>query len=228
MAKFTARYEIVATKSIVASELARMQKACFDEEILQCYKDNNEEQLYWEQFDCLKNKVKGYRTFNKIISLGHSDVKSFAKKLTEKLTQLFNTIGATHLIIISDLKNDFFGNRDNKFKPLKQAYNKLEKIVGDKTFKEAFSVDIDDLKDFIEIIFWITRCDPSVPGLYLFDDGEQIQIRLCKYGNIHLIQYKKVVLTEGKLKDLGWTILKKKCFDNFTSTGRIEGRQLKV
>lgn len=106
------------------------------------------------------------------------------------------------------MKHDFFGNRDNNFKPLKDAYNKLEKIVGDKTFKEAFEIDIKSLSDFIEILFWTIRCDPSIAEyIFLFDRDEQIRFHLCKYGNLHITEYNKEQLTEDKLKELGLTII---------------------
>lgn len=229
MTKFTPRNEIFRTKSIISSELAKMQKEFYDEEMLQYYKDDNEEYLYWEQFDCLKNEEIEYSTFNKIIGLNHSDIDTFVNKLTAKLTELFKSINTNDFIIISHLKLDFFGNRDNKFKPLKNAYIKLEKIVGNTTFKEAFEIDIKNLTDFLEILFWITRCDPSVAEyIFLFDKDEQIQISLCKYGNLHLTEYKNEQLTDDKLKELGWTIIDGQEFDNFTSDGKIKGRQIKV
>ena len=192
MTTLTTRNEIVNTKRIISSELTKIQKVFYDEEILKYYKDDNEEHLYWEKFDCIKNEVKDYSTFNKIIGLDHSDIDTFTNKLTGKLSELFKKINATDFIIISHLKLDFFGNRDNNFKPLKNAYSKLEKIVGDKTFKEAFEIDINSLQDFIEILFWTARCDPSVAEyIFLFDADEQIQFHLCKYGNLHFISYKK-------------------------------------
>ncbi len=206
-----------------------MQKAFYDEEMLQYYKDDNEEHLYWEKFDCIKNQEIDYSTFNKIISLDHSEIDTFTRKLTEKLKELFQTINATDFIIISHLKLDFFGNRDNKFKPLKNAYKKLEKIVGDKTFKEAFEINIDNLSDFIEILFWTTRCDPSVAEyIFVFDKNEQIQFHLCKYGNLHLTEYNKEHLTQEKLKELCWTIIEGQEFDNFTESGKSEGRKIKL
>lgn len=229
MTKFTPRNEIFRTKSIISSELAKMQKEFYDEEMLQYYKDDNEEYLYWEQFDCLKNEEIEYSTFNKIIGLNHSDIDTFVNKLTAKLTELFKSINTNDFIIISHLKLDFFGNRDNKFKPLKNAYIKLEKIVGNTTFKEAFEIDIKNLTDFLEILFWITRCDPCVAEyIFLFDKDEQIQISLCKYGNLHLTEYKNEQLTDDKLKELGWKIIDGQEFDNFTSDGKIKGRQIKV
>src|SRR5262245_44353897 len=129
MTTLTTRNEIVKAKRIIGSELTKMQKGFYDEEMLQYYKDDNEEHLYWEKFDCLKNEVRDYPTFNKIIGLDHSNINTFTNKLTEKLTELFKTINATEFIIISHLKLDFFGNRENKFKPLVNSYKLLEKIV---------------------------------------------------------------------------------------------------
>jgi len=229
MTTLTTRNEIVKTKRIISSELTKMQKVFYDEEILQYYKDDNEEHLYWEQFDCLKNEEIDYSTFNKIIGLNHTDIDTFVNKLTAKLTELFQIVNALDFIIISHLKLDFFGNRDNKFKPLKNAYKKLEKIVGNTTFKEAFEIDINNLSDFVEILFWTTRCDPSVAEyIFLFDKDEQIQFHLCKYGNLHLTEYNKEQLTQDKLKELGWAIIEGQEFDNFTESRKIEGRKIKL
>lgn len=229
MTTLTTRSEIVNTKGIISSELTKMQKAFYNAEMLQYYKDDNEEHLYWEQFDCIKNEETDYSTFNKIIGIDHSDIDTFTNKLTDKLRELFRSINTIEFIIISHLKLDFFGNRDNNFKPLKEAYKKLEKIVGDKTFNEAFEIDIYSLPEFIEILFWITRCDPSVAEyIFLFAKDEQIQFHLCKYGNLHLTEYNNERLTEDKLKELGWTIIEGQEFDNFTESGVIKGRKIKL
>ena len=105
----------------------------------------------------------------------------------------------------------------------------LEKIVGDKTFKEAFEININSLPEFIEILFWTTRCDPSVAEyIFLFDKDEQIQLHLCKYGNLHLTEYNIEQLNEDKLEELGWTIIEGKEFDNFTESEKIKGRKIKL
>ena len=229
MTTLTTRKEIVQKKRIIGSELTKMQKAFFDEKMLQYYKNDNEEHLYWDKFDCIKNEVRDYPIFNKIIGLGYSDIDNFTNKLTEKLTELLQSINATDFIIISHLKLDFFGNRGNNFKPLKEAYKRLEKIVDNNTFKEAFEIDIDNLPDFLEVLFWTTRCDPSVAEfIFLFDKNEQFQIHLCKYGNIHLAEYNYEQLTEDKLSKLGWKIIDGKEFDNFTTDGKIKGRQINL
>lgn len=229
MTTLTTRKEIVKTKRIICSELTKMQKAFYNEETLQSYKDGNEEHFYWEKFDCFNDEEIDYTAFNKIIRLDHFDIETFTRRLTGELINLFQSMKMTDLVIISHLKLDFFGNRDNKFKPLKDAYEKLEKIVGDNTFKEAFITDIESLPDFVEILFWTTRCDPSVSEyIFIFDKDEKIQINLCKYGNIHLTEFGKEQLTKDKLEGLGWIIIEGQEFDNFSDDERIKGRQVKV
>jgi hypothetical protein len=229
MTTLTTRKEILETKKLIGSTITRMQIIFFDETDLQFYKDDNEEHLYMERFDHLSNEIIEYKTYNKLISLNHFNIDTFCVKLTEKLIELFKTINSTEFFIISHLKLDFFGNRDNKFKPLKKAYKNFEKIVGDKTYKEAFSFNIDSLADFIEILFWITRCDASGPEyIFLFDKGEKIQIHLCKYGNIHLTEFNQENLTTKKLKELGWTIIEGEEYDNFSDDGKIQGKRIKI
>lgn len=229
MTTLTTRNKIVETKKIIGSELTKMQKAFYDEDMLQYYKDDNEEHLYLEGFDFLNKEVFEYETHNKIIGLNHSDINTFTTELTKNLSELFHKIGATEFYIISHLKLDFFGNRDNKFKPLVSSYKKLEKIVGQSTYKEAFKFDLNNLSDFIEILFWITRCDMSVAEyIFLFDKNEKIQIHLCKYGNIHLTEFGEEELMDKVLTSLGWTIIDGQEFDKFIEDGKIKGRQLKI
>jgi hypothetical protein len=223
------RNGIVTTKKIIGAALAKMQQAFYDEETLQLYKNRNEENLYLEQFDCLKNDIISYTTFNKIIGLNHYDIDTFTQTVRNKLTELFEILHATHFIIIAHLRLDFFANSNNEFEPLMNAYQKLENIVGGSAYKEAFEIDMSSLPEFIEIMFWITRCNAGAPEyIFLFDEEEQIQINICKYGNVHLTEYNKEQITESKLKALGWTIIQEREFDNFSDDGKITGRKIKV
>ena len=229
MTTLTSRNEIVKKNKIIGSELTKIQRAFYDEDILQYYKDDNEEHFYWEQFDFYDGGIINYETYNKIIGLKHSDIKTFTDELTKKLVELFHKVCATEFYLITHLKLDFFGNRENKFNPLVNSYEKLEKIIGQKTYKEAFKFSINSLPDFIEILFWITRSDPSVPEfIFLFDQNERFQINLCKYGNIHVTEFKEEKLTNEILTSLGWNIIEGEEFDNFTEDGKIKGRKLKI
>lgn len=228
MITLSTRKEIVKSKKFISSELTKLQKAIYDDEIFEDDKEDNEEHIYLEMYDVMHDEVLKYRTYNTIIGLNHSNINTFTTTLSIKLTELFNAINASEFILISHLKMDFFGNRKNKFKPLMNAYQALEKITGQKTYEETFIFDLESMPNIIQIIFWITRCDASVPEyIFMFDQDEKIQISLCKYGNIHLTQFDTEVLTTKKLTDLGWTIIEDE-LDNFSQAGAIEGRQLKM
>jgi hypothetical protein len=229
MTKLLTRKEIIETKKIISSELAKMQRLIYDEETLQYYKEENEEQEYWDQFDCFEKEAFEYPSQHKIIGLSHSNIDTFTDQLSGKLKELFQLLNIKDFIILAHLKLDFFGNRKNKYKPLVKAYEKLEKIVGQKTYKEGFMIEVEDLPAFVEILFWITRCDPSVPEyIFLFDKNEKIQMNLCRYGNIHLSQFDKEWLSNDKLTSLGWSIIDEQECDNFSSEGKIEGREIKL
>lgn len=229
MTTLTTRKSIIEEKKVIGSVLTKIQKTFFDEADLQFYKDDNEEHLYWELFDCINNKIINYNTHTKIFGLKHPDIDTFVTKLTEKLTELFQKFNLTDFIVLSHLKINFFGNRDNNFKPLKDAYSKLEKIIKGKAYKEAIVFDISELANIIEILFWTARCDPSTAEyIFLFDTEERVQIHLCKYGNIHLTELKNEQITNKLLTSLGWTIIDGQEFDNFVLEGKIEGRKLKV
>jgi hypothetical protein len=223
------REEIIASKPTIASELAKIQKADYDEDVLEHYKETNEGHLYSEQYDFIDHEIALYNSHYKVIGLEHSDIKTFTASLTSKLTELFTAINASQFFIIAYTKRDFFGNRENKYRPLVKAYKMLEQIVGGNTYKEAFSLDLKSLPEFVEILFWITRCDPSIPEyIYLFDSNEKVKLSLCKYGNIHLTEFGEETLTNEKLTSLGWRIIEGEEYDNFSKNGRIKGRRIKV
>ncbi len=229
MITLISRKEIIHTKPIIASEIIKLQNAFYDEQTLMYYQESDEAEWYLEQFDCVNEKTSHYITFNKVISLGYSDIKTYTNALTAKLIELFNYLKTQELVVISHLKLDFFGNRGNSYPPLRQAYKKLEKIVDKTTYKEALIIDVSNLGSFVEILFWITRCDPSVAEyIFLFDKQERFQFYLCKYGNIHLTEFNKEELTNEKLENLGWLVIDGEEFDNFTDEEDITGRQMIV
>lgn len=229
MTNLIKRNQVLLTKSVIASELAKIQRAFFDDEMLELYESSNEGNLYWEMFDQYNGVEIEYPTFNKTIGIEHHDIETFTDELSAKLVALFKSINTSEFYIIAHLKLDFFGNRENQYEPLCAAYEKLEKIVGAKTYNEAFEVNLQSLSDFIEILFWTSRCDPSVAEyIFLFDIHEQFQMSLCKYGNLHLTEFHAERLTASKLKELGWKIIEGQEFDKFSHTGSIEGRSLKM
>ncbi len=127
------------------------------------------------------------------------------------------------------MKLDLFRNRKNRYKPLVGSYKKLEKFVGNKQYFEAILFDLDSLAEFVDIIFWITRCDPSAAEyMFIFDADEKFQFTICKYGHIHLTEFKSETLTIENLTTHGWYIHSGQEVDSFSEGSKIAGRQLIV
>lgn len=229
MTKLISRKKIGKTKKVIASELTKMQNVFFDEDVLQSYIDNKEEYLYWEMFDFVNGPTIDKKIYNKIIGLNHTNIQTFTDKLSIKLLEILNYIGSVELVIISHIKLDFFGNTDTGFAPLANSYEKFEKKVGNSSYKEAFQVPLSDLADFIEILFWMIRCDPSIAEyIFIFDRDEKIKFFVCKYGNIHLTELGNEQLTKEVLNSLSWEIIEGQEFDNFTEDGKINGREIRI
>lgn len=223
------RKEIFLSKPIIGSEITKLQKAFFDEELLQEYKDDGEELLYWNMFDCVNDPTSAYEIHHTIIGLDHTDINSYTTVLSNKLKELFQAIHADEVYILSHLKLDLFGNRDNQFRPLAKAYEKLEDITGQTSYKEAFLINISQLREFIDVLFWLTRCDPCVPEyILLFDKNEKVELFICKYGNIHLTEIGNHQLINERLTALGWQVIEGQEFDRFSDDGAIEGRQIRI
>ncbi len=223
------RKQIVQSKKIIGSEITKLQKAFFDEELLQEYKEEGEEQLYWNMFDCVTDATTEYETQQTIIGLDHTVINTYTSVLSRKLRELFQSINATEFYVLSHLKLDLFGNRENNFAALANAYKKLERLTGQTSYNEAFQLHINDLDMLIDCLFWIIRCDPSVPEyIFLFDKNEKLGLFLCKYGNIHLTEIGNAQLTKEQLTAMGWQVIEGQEYDRFSDDGAIEGRQIKI
>lgn len=223
------RKEIFKHKKTIASEIRLIQQAVFDEDILDFYETEIEKNDYLENFDALDLEINKVNNFSKLIELDYFEITTYTKNLSEKLIELFNYLNATNFYIISHLKTDFFGNFKNKYKPLVKAYQKLEAIVGKVTYKEAFEINISSLVEFLEILFWTSRCDPSTAEyVFIFDKEERFQFHLCQYGNIHLTEYDKEILSKELIENSGLKLIEEDEYDKFGTNGKIEGRKLEL
>jgi hypothetical protein len=61
-------------------------------------------------YDFVKHWMIKHENHYKILCLNHSNIRTFTKKLAQKLDELFSVIGASEFYVITFLKCDFFGN----------------------------------------------------------------------------------------------------------------------
>lgn len=223
------RKQIIQSKKIIGSEITKLQRVFFDEELLQDYKADGKEKLYWNMFDCVNDATADSETDHKIIGLDHININTYTIELSNKLKELFRSVNATEFYVLSHLKLDLFGNRENDYEPLVEAYKKLEELTGQTSYNEAFHLHINDIDQLIDCLFWIIRCDPSVPEyIFLFDKNEKLELFICKYGNVHVTEIGDQQLSNERLTTLGWQVIEGPEYDRFSDDGAIEGRRINL
>ena len=79
---------------------------------------------------------------------------------------------------------------------------------------EALIVNNIDIKDIIEIVFLLGRCDPEMDNILLFDKMERYYFNICKHGNIHFAEINGNNIAKEKMTDIGFKIIEK-CYDDF-------------
>ena len=99
--KLIERKEIFKNYKNILSLIKDFQKAFFDQE----YDNIND-----GEFDAIKLETKKVHNNSFVLGFNHSEINTFPKELSNKLTALFEFLNVNQLILISHLKLDFFGN----------------------------------------------------------------------------------------------------------------------
>lgn len=212
----------------IAEEISGIQRAFYHDD-LSMYENEAEKIEYLELFDAKDIKIDKTKKFYKVLALDYSDLNTFTKVLSDNLISLLTELDIQNLIIISHYKINFFGNLEIKHKPLKKAYEELNKIIGSFEYKEALKIDLLDFPCLINIAFWIERIDTSGPEyLFFYDEKNRFAFYLCKYGKVHTIEFESEILNKEILKKHNWKEIDDRCYDSFSDSGKIEGRTIKI
>lgn len=138
------------------------------------------------------NNYKEQYVSSKILHLNINDISCYTDILGEKLISLLKSINAESVAIILNTKCDWFIQKNN-YKPVRKALKELREIVGKKNYYGAFDVDLKYLKQMIEILFWLVRCNASLPYIHLICEKQKVSFMICKYGNLHIGIYSKEI-----------------------------------
>ncbi|MEJ2905181.1 hypothetical protein WAE58_22235 [Pedobacter panaciterrae] len=223
MIELITRKLVFDTYKIITSKIVEIQKSMLDDDPL--FEDGDDGKWYMEMHDAIDIPPHDIRSYYSIISFDHTDITTFTIALSEKLTSLLIKLNVSDLIVISDLKLSFVGNSDNKYPPFQKATQKFNAITKDLEYDEAFKISLIDLPTFIEIIFWIERCDARAPEfIYFCDADEKIAFYLCKSGSIHIIEYANKILSDDLIESLEMHLINGYCEEKFSSSSKIEGR----
>ncbi|NER12866.1 hypothetical protein GWK08_05405 [Leptobacterium flavescens] len=78
--------------------------------------------------------------------------------------------------------------QENDHKAVQKALNYLKKRI-DATFNGGFELKGKELIEFIPHLFWLIRCNASLPGFLMGYTQSDTVISLCKHGSLHIDSY---------------------------------------
>jgi hypothetical protein len=152
---------------------------------------------------------------------------------TEYLIDIANSIEKIRIelketdLIVLGTQNTPWLYQENEYLPVKNALDYLKQRIDNK-FCGGFLLSEDEIQEFIPHLFWLTRCNASLPYFYMSFPKSKTVITLCKYGVLHFEFYDK----NEKLKIL--KILSDKDFKELDSCGdpinfdEFDGRKIKI
>lgn len=163
---------------------------------------------------------------NRILHIDVNNIERYLEVFTERFEALLKNVGVEKVIVVLNAKCDWFYQKNN-YKPVKEAMLQLRKIVGGKHYYGGFEVDTNFLRHMIKIIFWIGRCNASLPYIHIISEENKTSFMICKYGNLHAECYslemdKKISEISKKLE---FEIIEKE--EEFLKNG-LEGRKIIV
>ena len=121
---------------------------------------------------------------SKILHINISDMNTYLKVFADRFEALLKMIETNKVIVALNVKCDWFKQRNN-YRPVKLAMNELQKLAGNKQYYGAFEVDTEDIQKITGILFWLCRCNASLPHIHIIDEKNKISFNICKYGNLH-------------------------------------------
>ncbi len=159
-----------------------------------------------------------------------ADIDSYIDKLGDTVVALSDRLNWKAVLFLLDYSTPWL-SQDNDYKPVKKALDYLKSIGVDHNFIGGFKASGQDLKELTKNLFWLIRCNAALPSCYFSGIDTGFTADICKHGNIHFHFYSQQDKIEvGKLAtELGMTDIENEdCFDNFSATGAIKGRQIIV
>lgn len=167
---------------------------------------------------------------NHLLTLQANSLNQHIRQLAGELTQLIKRLGYRSLIFLGDSTLPW-RYQDNEYQPAKEALDYLAENAIGKRFNGGLQVETRDLPVFFTHLTWLVRCNASLPLIHFMDPKQQILGSICQYANLHLNTFNRE--TEQQLTRLlpqaQFALLDGNyCYEQYSETGIIEGRVVKV
>ncbi|MDF2454514.1 MAG: hypothetical protein K0R51_507 [Cytophagaceae bacterium] len=157
-------------------------------------------------------------------------IHAYASHLAARIKELTECLNWESIIFLLDYSTPWL-QQENDYEPVKRAMDYLRQLGMDKKFTGGIKASGSDQADFVEHLFWLTRCNGSLPTCYFSGIESHTVFSICKHGSVHSEFYseeeknnvRKVANRIGMIE-----IRDSHCDENFSETGSIEGRQIIV
>lgn len=190
----------------------------------------NKEQ--YEEFEANRD-VNPFTNFEELKFIESRLVISSKDNTSEYLIDIANVIEKIRIelkeidLIVLGIQNTPWLYQENEYLPVKNALDYLKQRIDNK-FYGGFLLSKDEIQEFIPHLFWLTRCNASLPFFYMSFSKSKTIFTICKYGVLHFEFYDK----NEKLKIL--KILSDTDFKELDSCGdpisfdEFDGRKIKI
>lgn len=172
--------------------------------------------------------IKGHFKGSLVFSCQLADAETYISSLANSIRELSIKMNWGETIFILNYSTPWLYQQNN-YAPVSRALEYFKSIGVKEEFNGGFKVGESELSNFIKHLFWIIRCNASLPYCYFSGGNTEFVIHLCKYGDIHFDFYsdEEKIRIQRIAKDIGMIEIKDgECQDNFSNNGSIEGRQI--
>ena len=170
--------------------------------------------------------VKKHEYFGEIkYNLIFNDIFNYSIEIGNTLKQLSTELNA-ELIFILDYNVPWL-SQENDFEPVVRASSYLRKMGTTEEFNGAYKLSGDELAEFAANLFWIIRCNASLPYCWFSTENHQFVGSICQYGNLHIHSYSEAIKTQiEKFADRQTLVKIDECIEAFSENGGIDERQI--
>lgn len=198
------------------------------------YSQEEVDQLNKERFEEYNKKKDNIETVSQedkyigqiIYNFPQADINDYVENLSAGIVTLATELEWKSMIFLLDYSVPWL-DQDNDYEPVKNALNYLKSIGVNDGFVGGFKAEGQDLKDLVKHLFWIIRCNASLPYCWFSGIDTEFVGDICKHGNLHFYLYseQQKIAIQNKTMEMGLIEIEE-CYENFSETGAIEGRQL--
>lgn len=148
--------------------------------------------------------IKDKHTGNIVYQLPHATLEAYLENLSNAVSELSDKLQWKSVIFLLDYPTPWL-DQDNDYEPVKKALTYLKRLGVDKKFTGGFSATGPELKKLVKNLFWIIRCNASLPTCYFSGIGTDFAASICQYGNLHFHFYSEKCQLQIKeaAKELG-------------------------